>query len=64
MVGFQTGVLILAGMVATALVSVSILMRGEQLGRPDATAKFKHMFSNNRAVNILAGGPDLPVCLA
>ena len=54
-VGFQTGVLILAGMVATALVSVSILMRGEQLGRPDATAKFKHMFSNNRAVNILAG---------
>ncbi len=53
-VGFQTGVLILAGMVATALVSVSILMRGEQLGRPDAKAKFKHMFSNNRAVNILA----------
>ena len=54
-VGFQTGVLILAGMAATALVSVSILMRGQQLGRPDATAKFKHMFSNNRAVNILAG---------
>ena len=54
-VGFQTGVLILAGMAATALISVSILMRGQQLGRPDATAKFKHMFSNNRAVNILAG---------
>ncbi len=54
-VGFQTGVLVLAGMAATALISVSILMRGQQLGRPDATAKFKHMFSNNRAVNILAG---------
>ena len=55
LVGFQTGVLVLAGMAATALISVSILMRGEQLGRPDAKAKFKHMFSNNRAVNILAG---------
>ncbi len=54
-VGFQTGVLVLAAMVATALVSVSVLMRGEHLGRPDAKAKFKHMFSNNRAVNILAG---------
>lgn len=54
-VGFQTGVLILAGMAATALISVSILMRGQQLGRPDGSAKFKHMFSNNRAVNILAG---------
>ena len=54
LVGFQTGVLILAGMAAIALVSVSILMRDQQLGRPDAKAKFKHMFSNNRAVNILA----------
>ena len=54
LVGFQTGVLILAAMAAIALVSVSILMRGQQLGRPDAKAKFKHMFSNNRAVNILA----------
>ncbi len=53
-VGFQTGVLILAAMVATALVTVSILMAGQHLGRPDAKAKFKHMFSNNRAVNILA----------
>ena len=24
------------------------------LGRPDAKARFKHMFSNNRAVNVLA----------
>ena len=54
LVGFQTGVLDPGGMAATALVSVSILMRGQQLGRPNAKAKFKHMFSNNRAVNILA----------
>jgi MFS family permease len=52
---FQTALLILAGMVGTALVSVSILMWGQHLGRPDAKAKFKHMFSNNRAVNVLAG---------
>ncbi len=54
-IGFQSGVLVLAAMVATALVSVSVLMRGAHLGQPDAKAKFKHMFSNNRAVNILAG---------
>lgn len=55
LVGFQIGVLILVGMVATALVVVSILMRGKQLGRPDPKARFQHMFSNERAVNILAG---------
>ncbi len=52
---FQTALLILAGMVATALVTTAVLMWGRQLGRPDAKAKFKQMFSNNRAVNILAG---------
>ena len=36
-----------------ALIVTSTSMRGH-LGRPDKTAKFKHMFSNNRAVNILA----------
>jgi MFS family permease len=51
--GFQTAVLALATLVLTALVATSSLMRGH-LGRPDRTAKFKHMFSNNRAVNILA----------
>jgi MFS family permease len=51
--GFQTSMLILAALVLAALLIVSRLMHGH-LGRPDATAKFKHMFSNNRAVNVLA----------
>ena len=51
--GFQTAVLALAALVLTALIATSSLMRGH-LGRPDKTAKFKQMFSNNRAVNILA----------
>ena len=51
--GFQTAVLALAALVLIALILTSSLMRGH-LGRPDKTAKFKHMFSNNRAVNILA----------
>ncbi len=51
--GFQTAALALAGLVLIALVVTSTSIRGH-LGRPDRTAKFKHMFSNNRAVNILA----------
>jgi len=52
-VGFQTGVLLLMAMVAIALATTVPLMRGD-LGRPNAQAKFKHMFSNTRAVNVLA----------
>jgi len=52
-VGFQTGMLILAAMVMIALVTTAILMHGG-LGKTDAKAKFRHMFSNNRAVNMLA----------
>lgn len=51
--GFQAAALALAGMVLIALVLTSTLMHGH-LGRPDKTAKFTQMFSNNRAVNILA----------
>ena len=51
--GFQAAVLALALLVLIALVVTSTSMRGH-LGRPNKTAKFKHMFSNNRAVNILA----------
>ena len=51
--GFQTAVLALAVLVLIALITTSSLIRGH-LGRPDRTAKFKQMFSNNRAVNILA----------
>ena len=36
-----------------ALITTSSLIRGH-LGHPDKTAKFRQMFSNNRAVNILA----------
>ena len=51
--GFRAAVLTLATLTLIALVGVSTLIRGH-LGRPDKTAKFKQMFSNNRAVNILA----------
>lgn len=51
---FQTALLVLAGLVGTALVVVLVMMRGD-LGRPNAGAKFRHMFSNNRSVNMLAG---------
>jgi MFS family permease len=51
--GFRAAVLTLATLVLIALVGVSTLIRGH-LGRPDKTAKFTQMFSNNRAVNMLA----------
>jgi predicted MFS family arabinose efflux permease len=53
-IGFRSALAVLAGMIGLALVLVLLLMHGE-LGRPDAKAKFRHMFSNNRAVNVLAG---------
>lgn len=53
LVGFQTALLILAALILVALAGVLVLMRGD-LGRPDRKAKFGHMFSNNRSVNILA----------
>jgi MFS family permease len=54
LVGFQPALLIVAGLVLGALVVVVVLMRGS-LGRPDRKAKFTQMFSNSRAVNLLAG---------
>jgi predicted MFS family arabinose efflux permease len=53
LLGFQAAALALAGMALIALVLASSLMRGH-LGHPDRSAKFTQMFSNNRAVNILA----------
>lgn len=50
---FQTATLLLAGMVFLALVTTVPFLHGG-LGYPDAKAKFRHMFSNNRAVNVLA----------
>ncbi len=53
-IGFQASLALLGALVGTALVVVLTLMHGE-LGRPDAKAKFRQMFSDNRAVNVLAG---------
>ena len=50
---FQTAMLLLGAMVLAALVLTVPFMHGG-LGRADRKAKFKQMFSNNRAVNILA----------
>ncbi|MBN8870747.1 MAG: organoarsenical effux MFS transporter ArsJ [Solirubrobacterales bacterium] len=52
-IGFQSAMLLLAAMVATALITTAVMMHGG-LGRTDATAKFRHMFSNNRSINVLA----------
>jgi MFS family permease len=53
LVGFRSSQLLLAALVAVALVLVLALMRGT-LGTPDRKAKFSQMFSNSRAVNVLA----------
>lgn len=51
--GFQPSLFILAGLVLTTLVTTALLMRGG-LGTANKKAKFGHMFSNNRSVNLLA----------
>jgi MFS family permease len=51
--GFRTALLILAAITLIALVLSSQLMHGH-LGKPDKAARFRQMFSNNRAVNVLA----------
>jgi MFS family permease len=53
LVGFRTALVILMVLVGTALLVVLVAMDGD-LGRPDATAKFRGMFSNSAAVNALA----------
>ena len=50
---FRVSVIVLAALVATALTVTAILMRGD-LGTANKKAKFRQMFSNNRAVNLLA----------
>jgi MFS family permease len=54
LLGFQAAALALAGMALIALIVTSSLMKGH-LGAPDRTAKFTQVFSNNHAVNVLAG---------
>jgi len=53
LVGFQTALLLLAAMVGATLGATALAMEGG-LGSTDAKAKFSHMFSQNRAVNLLA----------
>ena len=53
LVGFRPALLVLMGLVLVALVVVVSQMRGD-LGVPDPKARFGQMFSNNRAVNLLA----------
>jgi MFS family permease len=53
LVGFRTSQLLLAALVLAALALVLTTMRGT-LGTPDRTARFSQMFSNSRAVNVLA----------
>jgi len=51
--GFQPSLRILAGLVLTSLLATALLMRGG-LGSTNKKARFGQMFSNNRAVNMLA----------
>jgi MFS family permease len=53
LVGFSAALGILAGLVFAALVVAAALMRGD-LGVANKKAKFRQMFSHNRAVNMLA----------
>lgn len=53
LIGFRVSMVVLGAAVLLTLLAVMALMHGH-LGRPDAKARFKHMFSNERAVNVLA----------
>jgi MFS family permease len=53
LVGFQTAMIILLVIVASALVTAATLMEGS-LGHADMGARFRHMFSNTREINVLA----------
>jgi hypothetical protein len=50
---FRASVAILACLVASALIATALLMQGD-LGVANKKAKFQQIFSNNRAVNLLA----------
>ncbi|HMP42596.1 MAG TPA: organoarsenical effux MFS transporter ArsJ [Roseiflexaceae bacterium] len=53
LVGFQPALLLLGALVLAALVAAMALIRGD-LGSANNKAKFRQIFSNNRAVNLLA----------
>jgi MFS family permease len=53
LLGFSNALWALAGLVGCALLGAALLIRGD-LGVANKKAKFRHMFSHNRAVNMLA----------
>jgi MFS family permease len=53
LVGFQPALMLLGALVLAALILAMLLIRGD-LGAANKKAKFSHMFSQNRAVNMLA----------
>ncbi|MEI6778472.1 MAG: organoarsenical effux MFS transporter ArsJ [Chloroflexales bacterium] len=53
LVGFQPALRILGGLVLTVLILAIVLIRGD-LGTANKKAKFRQIFSQNRAVNMLA----------
>ena len=53
LVGFQPALGLLAVLVGAGLLLVLLAVHGE-LGHPDAKARFRHMLSSNRSVNLLA----------
>ncbi|MBX3742072.1 MAG: organoarsenical effux MFS transporter ArsJ [Akkermansiaceae bacterium] len=53
LIGFQSAVFVLMGLVGLALIAAALLMRGG-LGDVKKKSKFSHLFSKNRAVNMLS----------
>lgn len=52
-IGFRSAICVLIAIVAIALIATVTMMRGD-LGTTDSTARFRQMFSNSRAVNVLS----------
>lgn len=52
-IGFRPALGVLSVLVGAALLMVVVAVRGS-LGKGTATARFRHMFSNSRAVNLLS----------
>ena len=53
LIGFRASLAVLAVLVGAALLLVVVAVHGG-LGRPDAKARFHHMLSHSRAINVLA----------
>jgi len=53
LIGFQPALMLLGALVLAALLAAMLFIRGD-LGTANAKAKFRQMFSHNRAVNMLA----------